>query len=114
MTPMYRATLPHVQSIIAQYTKLDAKCDYLSVDVESTWPRPPSSPGVLNTQTDNCRLFMYTCTVSVTVVDRRRCSQQSSTVDGFVGWSFCHGEIFLSPQLHMQMGHVNRTMPLCR
>jgi len=71
-TPMDRATLPHpTQSTIVLYTEMDASVTdgrQSSVDVESTWPvgraswpSPPSSLGVLNTQTD-------------------RCGQQSSTV----------------------------------
>ena len=36
---------------------MDAECDHHTGDVDSPWSRPPSSPGVLNTQTDNCQLF---------------------------------------------------------
>jgi len=45
LTLMDRATLPHAPSTVVLYKELDAEVTSC-VDVESTWPRPPSSPGV--------------------------------------------------------------------
>jgi len=88
-------------------------------DIESTWPHSPSLPCVLNTQTDNCWLFVHRpmckvhwpSSIFAGVVNKGLWSMALLTAlkdsQPAIGWHFSKSRV-----AHGKMGHISLITPI--